>query len=62
MFAFDIALAQHDGFGMPVSGCASTGAFPTSAVATRVRGYGQSVVLATAKGDFPGTSAWSPPI
>ncbi len=59
---FNISLGQQAGFGMPTSGRVRTSICPTGLDATRVSGYRAVVVDATAKGAFPGTSAWSPPI
>ena len=62
-----IAMSQPAGFGMPLSGRVRRDASPvfgTAVDATRVCGYRHIAVVTTAvlKGDFPGISAWSPPI
>jgi hypothetical protein len=60
--------AQSPSFGMSAYGqtsfeAAAIAAFGGVSVSTcaRVRHIGGDMGLATAKGDFPGTSAWRPP-
>ena len=61
--------AQTPSFGMPIYGPASLEVQAVAAVAgvqvstcARIRHTGGAMGLATTEGDFPGTSAWRPPI